>query len=72
MFADLAKALGAAFSIWEHKEKNKYRDKLLSLQREYYAEINKPLEARSDAVLDALEFELRILGRSFASSVTGE
>lgn len=69
MFAALAKALGAGLSIWESKEKNKYRDKLLSLKKAYYEEFNKPESVRSDAVLDNLEFELRILAESFASSV---
>lgn len=71
MFASLAKALGAGLSLWEHKEANKYRDKLMQLKKDYREEYSKPLTERSDAVLDGLEFELRVLCDSFASTVGG-
>jgi hypothetical protein len=61
--------LGAALSIWDHKEKHKYLDKFLDLKRAYYAEYNKDPTRRSDAELDRLEFELRILSGAFVASV---
>lgn len=69
MFGDLAKALAAGLSLWEHKEKTKYVDKLNSVTREYYKEYNKAPADRDDAELDRIEFELCLLGRAFAASV---
>lgn len=42
---------------------------VMDLERRYYEEYNKPLERRSDAVLDNLEFQLRVAGLGFAASV---
>lgn len=69
MVNELFAALAAGLKIWEHKDANKYRDRLFSLKREYYEEFNKPLDKRNDAVLDNCEFELRLLASGFASSV---
>jgi hypothetical protein len=69
MFESLAKALAAAFSLWEHKEKNKYRDELIALKEARNEEINKDPATRSDAVLDHLEFKLRLLADSFSTQV---
>lgn len=63
------KILGTGLSLWETKEKTKYQDKYIALKRAYYEELNKPDEERSDAVLDNLEFELRILCNSFSTEV---
>ena len=65
----LIKCLAAGLEIWNSKEKTKYIDKLVSLKKEYYEESNKPLPERDDAVLDNLEFELRLLASGFAASV---
>lgn len=69
MFESLAKALAAGLSIWEHKDKLKYSEKLASLKRAHRDEINKPRNRRSNAVLDNLEFELRLLVDSFSAAV---
>lgn len=72
MFESLAKALAAGLSIWEHKEKNKYIDRLERIRKDYREEYNKPIGVRSDAVLDDLEFQLRLAADSFAASVSGK
>ncbi len=69
MFASFLKALASGLSLWESKEARKYVDRLEKIKREYYEEINKPDQERSDAVLDNLEFELRLLSDSFSTSV---
>lgn len=69
MWDALTRALAAGLSIWDHKEKTKYIDQLAKLQKDYYAEYNKTLSDRNDAILDGLEFQLRILSNSFAASV---
>lgn len=69
MFEALLTVLGAGLSIWEHKEKTKYVDKLMSLRRQYKDEMNKSESNRSDAVLDNLEFELNNLALAFSAQV---
>jgi hypothetical protein len=65
----LLEILSAALSIWESKEKRKYIDRKLELEKRYYEEYNKPDSVRSDAVLDNIEFELRQLARTVASEI---
>lgn len=69
MFEVYGKLLGSALGIWEHKEKNKYRDQWTSIMREYREEYNKDDGFRSDARLDELKFELYQLGDAFNSTV---
>ena len=69
MFESLAAALSAGLTLWKDKNRTKYVDALMRLRREYYAESNKPDSQRSDAVLDNLESELRILASAFSSGV---
>ena len=69
MFQELLKLLAAGLSLWEHKEKNKYRDKMISLERQWREETAKPRPEQSDARLDNIEFELRLLAKAFAGSV---
>lgn len=76
MFESLAKALASGLSIWEHKEKNKYKDRLDDLRRMHREEMAKPIGTdsgcRRDNVLDNLEFELRLLLDSWAGRVEGK
>lgn len=61
--------LEKGLSLWEHKDKTKYVDKVMKLKREYREEMAKPEDQRSGAVLDNIEFELRLLAGAFTSSV---
>ena len=67
MIGALFRVLGAGLDLWAHKEKHKYIDKLLKLKKDWYEEINRPLEARDNAALDRIERELRELGEAFAA-----
>lgn len=67
MFSELAGALHAGLSLWEHKDKTKYLDKLIRLEKEWYEETNKPREEQSDAELDRIEFELRLTARGWTA-----
>lgn len=69
MIETILTILSAGLQLWSSKEKTKYQDKLMALRKGYYEEYNKPEDQRSDAVLDNIEFELRILGTAFASNV---
>lgn len=67
MVSSLIKALVTGLSLWQSKESRKYKDKLIKLNKEYWREYNKE---RSDmAVLDNIEFELRLLSQAFYSEV---
>lgn len=69
MITEIISLLGAGLSLWDHKEKNKYRDRLTELERKWREEISKPRAKQSDAVLDNIEFELVLLAKGFAGSV---
>lgn len=59
----------AGLILWNTKESNKYRDEYIRLNKAYYEEYNKTMDFRSDAVLDNLQFQLRVLAIAFASDV---
>ena len=64
------KILGSALSIWESKEKTKYIDKLIKLEKDYYEEINK--ERPDHARIDVYLHELRLIGKAYYSQVGTE
>lgn len=72
MFSIILSLLDTGLKLWLSKEKTKYVDKKLELEKAYYLEYNKPLEERSDAVLDNLEFELRSLAIAFTQEASKE
>ncbi len=67
MFNAFLTVLGAGLQIWASKEKRKYIDKFIKLKKEYREEESKPDDKRNDAVLDDLEFQLKLLGIAFAA-----
>lgn len=67
MFETLLQVLLAGLHLWSDKEKTKYVDRLMSLKKEYREEINKPYDQRNDAVIDDLEFQLRVLSAAFVA-----
>lgn len=69
MIAQIISLLSTGLTLWNNIEKNKYTDKLLELKTKYYEEENKPEDQRSDAVMDNIIFELKILSDSFITSV---
>lgn len=64
--------LDSALSIWKSKEATKYIDKKIKLEKEFYEEYNKPLEERSDAILDNLNLQLGILCNNTAAAIRAE
>ena len=67
MFILILQLLEVGLQLWLSKEKTKYIDRKMDLQRRYYEEMAKPQADRSDVVLDNLEFELKILSIAFMS-----
>lgn len=76
MIAILFDVLLAGLHLWEAHEHNRaveikqrYINEVLKLKNDFYAEYNKPHGVRSDAVLSDIDFRLRTLGASFASTI---
>ncbi len=65
MIGSVFKVLAAGLSLWEHKDRYKYINELKTLKESYYEEYNQ--EISDDAVLDNIEFKLRVLCESFGS-----
>lgn len=61
--------LASALSIWDSKEKTKYIDEKIRLEKRFYEEYNKDLAIRSDAVLDDVQLQLRILCNNVAAAI---
>ena len=72
MIDALIKSLEAGLSLWASKEKRKYLDKVISLKRDFYEEYNKPDDDRSDAVMDNIRLQLRIVANGFSTSLKTE
>lgn len=64
--------LYAGLSLWKSLESRKYIDRLMSLKKDYYEEMSKPIEERSDAVLDDILFQLCLLGAGFSAAIAAE
>ena len=65
---DLNLTLGVlkeGLKLWNAKEASKYLDRVIVLEKEYYEELGKPSEDRSDYKLDSILLELRIISQSF-------
>lgn len=62
--------LEQGLKLWNTKESRKYLDQMIELKRAWYEEFNK--SNPSDAVLDNIERELRIIGEAFASQIGAE
>ena len=69
MFDLILSLLDTALKLWLSKEKTKYIDAKMALQKAYYEEWNKQPADRSDAVLDNLTFELKTLAVAFSAEV---
>lgn len=69
-FSTISNLLTAALSIWASKEKTKYVDQKLSLEKDWYAEFNKPENERSNLVLDNCMLQLRILANNVTNDIT--
>jgi hypothetical protein len=57
--------LKEGLKLWNSKEASKYLDKVIRLEKEYYEELQKDSEDRSDFKLDSILLELRVISQSF-------
>jgi hypothetical protein len=55
----------AGLDLWDSHEANKYRDKLIALEKDYYAELRKPFEDRSQLALDNIMLEIDLIAKNF-------
>jgi hypothetical protein len=57
--------LKAGLDAWNTSQANKYRDRVIELEKEYFNELAKPYEDRSQLYLDERLLELETIARSF-------
>lgn len=62
----------ALISLLELKERRKYIDRKMELQKQFYEEYNKPFEQRNNAVLDNIQFELCVLVETIAADLSAK
>lgn len=65
---DLALILGVlkeGLKLWNAKEANKYLDKVIKLEKEYYEELSRSEDERSQLYLDERLRELGTIAKSF-------
>lgn len=67
IYTALANAFATGLELWNDSRKGAYQRKLQENMRLKYEEENKPADLRSDAVLDNLRFELRVLAIGFSA-----
>jgi hypothetical protein len=67
MISTILKLLESGLSLWQHEEAQKYLEKVIDLKGQWYEEYNK--EMPDDAILDNIEFELRVVSEAFSSQV---
>lgn len=72
MVESILAVLAAGLKLWGSLESRKYVDKMMRLKKRYRDEWNKPESERSDAELDDITFEIKILADSFAAAVAKE
>ena len=61
--------VGSALSIWDTKEKRKYLDKYIQLQKDYNEAINRSDDQWNDARIDSILFDLRLLVSAINSEI---
>ena len=62
--------LDTGLKLWLSKEKTKYIDKRIALEKQWYAEYSKPETERSQAILDNILFELKVLVIAFTQEAS--
>lgn len=70
MFTLILSLLDTGLKLWLSKEKTKYIDKKIALEKAYYEEMNKPETERSQTALDNIYFELRVLAIAFSQEAS--
>tara|TARA_R100001086_G_C11848201_1_gene260856 strand:- start:9472 stop:9705 length:234 start_codon:yes stop_codon:yes gene_type:complete len=63
------KLLEAGLTLWNTKESKQYLKEVINLKKEFYEEFNKDERNRSNAVLDNIKHQLRIIEEGFTSQV---
>lgn len=57
--------LKEGLKLWNAKEASKYIDRVTSLEKEYYEELSKPFDDRSQLYLDERLLELNTIAKNF-------
>lgn len=57
--------LKEGLKLWNSFEATKYLDRIIKLEKEYYEEIAKPEDERSQLTLDTIILRIRLISQSF-------
>ena len=57
--------LKAGLDLWSSKEGNKYRDRIIELEKDYHAEAAKPFDTRDQLVIDKCLLEIKVIAKNF-------
>ena len=57
--------LKEGLTLWNSKESSKYIDKVIKLEKEYYEELSKPEDERSQLTLDQCLLDISIIAENF-------
>lgn len=57
--------LKEGLKLWNAKESSKYIDRVIKLEKEYYEELSRPEDERSQLALDKCLFELSSIAENF-------
>ena len=57
--------LKEGLKLWNAKEANKYLDKVIKLEKEYYEELSRPEDERSQLTLDQCLLDISIIAENF-------
>lgn len=71
MINQILQLLVTGLQLWQSKEATKYMDKVIALKKRYHNEMAKAENERSDAELDNIEFELRVISAAFCLTAQG-
>jgi hypothetical protein len=64
-FSLILGVLKEGLKLWNAKEANKYIDKMISLEKDYYEELKKPHHERSQLTLDSIMLDVETIARNF-------
>jgi hypothetical protein len=57
--------LKEGLKLWNAKESNKYIDQVIKLEKEYYDELSRPEDERSQLTLDKCLHDISIIAENF-------
>lgn len=71
-FSEVLKLVNVAIGLIAEKQRTKFADEKMKIEREWYEEFNKPEHERSNLTLDLLWIRMRILSKNVIGAISAE